>query len=305
MDYNILSLDKIRAFLSTSNLKEQKQKFFNDYFENVGDVSEIDHFNGVITNRDNDVYLFETNVSIIFNSLFKEFKYDVNLFFIKYYNTNRINGYKKYLIRSISLILNNNSLLVEFPYAIRHIKSIIEFLNKEYKFEIKIDELFDSIPISENLENTVDSDLISKNVEVKTKKNRNLINSLKLRNNRNGHRNPFHPLYEFFTKEGVIHSEDIPKNSFIDILCGKKTEENVFIKFQVNNSLAIGILEALKPLYKEYDAGIVERYAKFKTKQGNLITQSNYNRTRKLSEKDKIYFDEIKNKIIELFPEIN
>jgi hypothetical protein len=98
--YNILSLDPIRDLLSLSNLRELKKKFFSDYIENVGDVKYIDQKNGIITTLDDEVYHLETNVSSIFNSLFQEFKDDVKLFSIKYYETNRIDGYKDYLIRN-------------------------------------------------------------------------------------------------------------------------------------------------------------------------------------------------------------
>ncbi len=293
--YNILSLDPIRDLLSLSNLRELKKKFFSDYIENVGDVKYIDQKNGIITTLDDEVYHLETNVSSIFNSLFQEFKDDVKLFSIKYYETNRIDGYKDYLIRNIKLILNSDGLFQEYPYVIEYIKSIIDFLNLECEFDININDLCNSIPAVVESETTVPKEVSKSNKKLITLTPKKVDEKFGKNLNR---------LYVLLVKEDIIESS-IKKHNFVKVLKGEDIVDNEFIEFKVSNRLAKNILQLLMPLYKNISAGTIERTKKFKTRRGVIFTQTNFNKTSiNLNQSDLIIFDSIKKRIIKYFPEI-
>ncbi|MGI6572410.1 MAG: hypothetical protein ACOX19_03080 [Fermentimonas sp.] len=225
----------------------------------------------------------------------------MNCFFIKYHDDiGRLNGYKKSIERALEKILRRKDLFIFFPYANNFLNQIIDYLNEDFDF--KFDKALCST--AKEMENKTNQVVIP--IKVVPKKliteGRN-INTLTLKSSFTKDTRAFNKLYVYFKKERIIDGDTVPKHIFVRILRGKETEPTDFINFTVNNALLKNILTLLGTLYTSFDAGIIERYGKFKTKQGTLMTQNNYNRTKTtLSQEDSALFERIKNTFKKYFP---
>ena len=108
----------------------------------------------------------------------------------------------------------------------------------------------------------------------------------------------FYDLYNILIENYIIDEFQVNEEDFFEILtipnCNKQ------LKFLVENQIVVTFFEAIKPIFIDFNAKLLENTKRFITKRGSLITQSNYNRNKELSSKNKLLVNELTNRINEL-----
>lgn len=108
----------------------------------------------------------------------------------------------------------------------------------------------------------------------------------------------FYDLYNILIESYIIDEFQVSEEDFFEILtipnCNKQ------LKFLVENQIVVTFFEALKPIFIDFDAKLLENTKRFVTKKGSLITQTNYNRNKNVSSKNESKVFNLKNKIHEL-----
>lgn len=108
----------------------------------------------------------------------------------------------------------------------------------------------------------------------------------------------FYDLYNILIENYIIDEFQVNEEDFFEILtipnCNKQ------LKFLVENQIVVTFFEAIKPIFIDFNAKLLENTKRFITKRGSLITQSNYNRNKELSSKNKLLANELTNRISEL-----
>lgn len=108
----------------------------------------------------------------------------------------------------------------------------------------------------------------------------------------------FYDLYNILIENYIIDEFKVNEEDFFEILtipnCNKQ------LKFLVENQIVVTFFEAIKPIFIDFNAKLLENTKRFITKRGSLITQSNYNRNKELSSKNKLLANELTNRISEL-----
>ena len=106
----------------------------------------------------------------------------------------------------------------------------------------------------------------------------------------------FKDLYDLADSHELIEYDVVDERTFLDVFLRNPSDKNTIIRFNCYNGLAITFLESLKPLFTSLTPKSIEKSRRFLTKNGNVLTENNYNRSKPslLTEKQKRLKLEIK-----------
>lgn len=103
-------------------------------------------------------------------------------------------------------------------------------------------------------------------------------------------------LFEIAQRNDII-DVDFSQEDFYDVFTASTTEQ--VLKFNCSNTLMIIFLESIKGAFDNFTSKILQQSKRFKTKQGNLLTITNYD-----SSKQRIIQKELPNSVKNLEEEI-
>ncbi|RXJ52624.1 DUF6617 family protein [Gelidibacter gilvus] len=91
----------------------------------------------------------------------------------------------------------------------------------------------------------------------------------------------FQDLYDLSDRLELIEYDVVDERTFLDVFLRNPSDKSVVIQFSCNNGLAITFLESLRPFFTSLNPKTIEKSQRFLTKQGLVLTESNYNTSKK------------------------
>lgn len=248
------NIENFLDFEVDKKLSSFYNSFNNEYFSHKvksidTEKQEVKFYKDFYTENEDEysVFTFKDDIKYHFKSLIiKSLKIvadGINICFISKQSTY---NYLDKLERQYKTLLNNKT-LINYPF----LKLYLEDIDKEIKYYRGID-------------NVEEDNEIFKNSPFKPKTD---------------YRRPFfYELYNISQSKELI-GLDYSKEDFIEVFTDVST--NKHITFTCNNSLIITFFESIKTCFDNLNQKSIGRYKRFKTKQGNILTETNYSSTKK------------------------
>lgn len=229
------------------------------------------------------------------------FYYDTNTNGKTVRNSYSFNSYLRRLLRSKfrSILesletIKNESSEIEFSKILNSINLKISYI-KDYGNKSKYFDLAFA-PLVE-LSNRINNGYFVENLEFSA--NEVSLPCLMIRPSYN--KSFFEKLYNIVTDHFLFNDLKVNEEDFRDILTNPDCNKQ--LTFTVETQVVIAFFEKIKPIFIEFNAKLLEDTKRFITKRGSLITQSNYNRNKKVSSKNELEVANLTNKIHELIIE--
>lgn len=204
------------------------------------------------------------------NEILTNFLLDYKIRIERIINDSNFNETTKIIQNSINYILKTeDSIFLKFPNCESILFEFIQYFNQKYNLSINLKEKRPTEDYHQNF------------FKIIYKYNNKQL---------------FISLYDMAIDNEIIDDEDINQNEFISTITGSL--ESPPIKFNVNTILASSFLSSISHIFNNFNGKVIEDSKRFKTKAGNFLTQSNYNKSKNgLTEKNKELALSIKNQI--------
>ncbi|WP_345273299.1 hypothetical protein [Flaviramulus aquimarinus] len=248
MDKNLITLfNTIQTFVNSNNNDFLMKEFIRNTSQEES-IIEIDRNKGIVVCQDGSKFLFSTSLKRNVSSFYSKIKIDIDSIFIEISLTSKT---KNYIENTLDYIIDSQEdLLITFPVYNKLIENIKNYLNEKYNLNIVLNK---------------EPDYTSSYFKVKSGYSEKV----------------FTEMYTIAIDNDIINDEKVSEKNFIDALTA--TETTCTIEFKVKNVLTVNFLECIKPFFENYNGKTIGNSKRFKTNGGTILTQTNYNRFKKIS----------------------
>jgi hypothetical protein len=98
-------------------------------------------------------------------------------------------------------------------------------------------------------------------------------------------RGKFVELYEFLEERNILEYDVVSEEDFLEVLLQNPSNSEIAIKFNCSNDLMVTFLERIRPYFSSLSPKSIEISKRLYTKQGKIISESNYNKNTSLLKK--------------------
>jgi hypothetical protein len=176
-----------------------------------------------------------------------------------------------------------------------HFKSLLDNISKELFFlQLKTEKLYPNYPELSVALQAIETHLLTR-YQIQPFALKKIDEKLSYFGFRDTlSRQVFQDIYELLDSLGYIEFDVVDEKTFLEVFLENPLDSASVIHFNCSNGIVITLLEKLRPFFTSLTPKTIEKSKRFLTKQGMVLSESNYNTSNKrLKEKSSQKIDKL------------